>query len=73
MQLVLMCSVANIFYLFSSIEMNGNEHILKEGSGTVLHIDSLGHTLYAFINGKLIGNVKQVSQTGSVRDIFSPF
>lgn len=41
-----------------SIEMNQNEHLLKDGSGTVLHIDSLGHTLHAFINGKLVGSGK---------------
>lgn len=36
----------------TSIDIKGKEPFLK-GSQKVLHIDSKGHTLYAFVNGKL--------------------
>ncbi|KAG8387699.1 hypothetical protein BUALT_Bualt02G0048400 [Buddleja alternifolia] len=41
-----------------SIEMKGDEPFLNDGSQTVLHVDSLGHTLYAFVNGELKGSEK---------------
>ncbi|XP_021746137.1 beta-galactosidase 8-like [Chenopodium quinoa] len=37
----------------SSITIEGDEPYLQNGSQTVLHIQSLGHGLHAFINGKL--------------------
>ncbi|KAK6138071.1 hypothetical protein DH2020_028186 [Rehmannia glutinosa] len=41
-----------------SIETKGDHPLLKDGSQMVLHVDSLGHALYAFINGKLAGSGK---------------
>lgn len=38
-----------------SIETKGDEPFLKDGSQTVLHVDSLGHALNVFINGKIAG------------------
>ncbi|KAJ8432740.1 hypothetical protein Cgig2_015658 [Carnegiea gigantea] len=45
-------------YLWYSIStvMKGDEPFLQNGSQPVLHVESLGHGLYAFINGKLAGN-----------------
>ncbi|PPR86719.1 hypothetical protein GOBAR_AA33971 [Gossypium barbadense] len=42
-------------YLWYSLSMNikGDEPFLQDGSQTVLHVESLGHGLHAFINGKL--------------------
>ncbi|KAL8496694.1 hypothetical protein ACS0TY_020394 [Phlomoides rotata] len=47
-------------YLWYSLstEVKGDEPFLKDGSQTVLHIDTQGHVLYAFINGKLAGSGK---------------
>lgn len=36
--------------------MKGDEPFLKDGSQTTLHVDSLGHALNVFINGKLEGD-----------------
>ncbi|KAK6144403.1 hypothetical protein DH2020_021223 [Rehmannia glutinosa] len=36
-----------------SIETKGDHPFVKDGSQTTLHVDSLGHALYAFINGEL--------------------
>lgn len=57
--------------LYCSIIIKGNEPFLQNGSQTVLHVESLGHGLHAFINGKLAGrdysfiittiDIKQVS------------
>ncbi|GFQ04066.1 beta-galactosidase 8 [Phtheirospermum japonicum] len=41
-----------------SFEMKEVEPFLNDGSQTVLHVDSLGHGLYVFINGQLAGSVK---------------
>ncbi|KAH6810404.1 beta-galactosidase 8 [Perilla frutescens var. frutescens] len=41
-----------------SIETKGDEPFLKDESQTVLRVNSLGHGLYAFINGQLAGSVK---------------
>ncbi|KAL0369676.1 UNVERIFIED_CONTAM: Beta-galactosidase 8 [Sesamum angustifolium] len=49
-----------------SIEMKGDEPFLEDGSQTVLHVDSLGHVLYAFINGKLAGSGKGGSSNSKV-------
>ncbi|XP_010689565.2 beta-galactosidase 8 isoform X1 [Beta vulgaris subsp. vulgaris] len=38
----------------SSIIIKYGESLLQNGSQTVLHVESLGHGLHAFINGKLI-------------------
>ncbi|XP_058086630.1 beta-galactosidase 6 [Magnolia sinica] len=39
-----------------SFEINGDEPFLLNGTQTVLHVESLGHVLHAFINGKLSGS-----------------
>ncbi|KAK6144452.1 hypothetical protein DH2020_021272 [Rehmannia glutinosa] len=41
-----------------SIETKGDHPFVKDGSQTTLHVDSLGHALYAFINGELTGSGK---------------
>ncbi|XVE59812.1 hypothetical protein DITRI_Ditri05aG0076900 [Diplodiscus trichospermus] len=45
-------------YLWYSLSINvkGDEPFLENGSQTVLHVESLGHALRAFINGKLAGS-----------------
>ncbi|KAK8582171.1 hypothetical protein V6N13_145151 [Hibiscus sabdariffa] len=45
-------------YLWYSLSMDikGDEPFLQDGSQTVLHVESLGHALHAFINGKLAGS-----------------
>lgn len=44
-------------YLWYSIStvIQGDEPFLQDGSQTVLHVESLGHALRAFINGKFAG------------------
>lgn len=37
------------------MDIKGDETFLDEGSKAVLHIESLGQVVYAFINGKLAG------------------
>ncbi|KAM7496716.1 hypothetical protein LguiA_021130 [Lonicera macranthoides] len=39
---------------------------LQDGSQTVLHVDSLGHVLHAFVNGKLAGSEKGNSGIAAV-------
>ncbi|PQQ04921.1 beta-galactosidase 8 [Prunus yedoensis var. nudiflora] len=39
-----------------SIDVTNSETFLQDGSQTVLHVESLGHALHAFINGKLAGS-----------------
>lgn len=45
-------------YLWYSLSTNikADEPLLEDGSKTVLHVQSLGHGLHAFINGKLVGS-----------------
>ncbi|KAF8085624.1 hypothetical protein N665_0656s0003 [Sinapis alba] len=45
-------------YLWYSLRMDikGDETFLDEGSKAVLHIQSIGQVVYAFINGKLAGS-----------------
>ncbi|XP_038705830.1 beta-galactosidase 8 [Tripterygium wilfordii] len=45
-------------YLWYSISTNikGDEPFLGDGSQTVLHVESLGHVLHAYINGRLAGS-----------------
>ena len=38
-----------------SIEIQGSEPFLN-GNQTILHVETLGHVLHAFINGKLAGD-----------------
>ncbi|KAM3358984.1 hypothetical protein P3S68_021917 [Capsicum galapagoense] len=42
-------------YLWYSLSVNlkNDDPLLQDGSATVLHVESLGHVLHAFINGKL--------------------
>ena len=44
--------------IFVSIDIKGNEPFLEDGSQTVLHVESLGHALHVFINGKFAGDEK---------------
>ncbi|XP_073137651.1 beta-galactosidase 8-like [Henckelia pumila] len=41
-----------------STQINGNDPLLRDGSQLLLHVDSLGHALYAFVNGQLAGSGK---------------
>ncbi|KAL0418191.1 UNVERIFIED_CONTAM: Beta-galactosidase 8 [Sesamum radiatum] len=41
-----------------SIETEGDEPFMQDGSQTVLHVDSLGHALYVFLNEELAGSAK---------------
>ncbi|XP_041990675.1 beta-galactosidase 8-like [Salvia splendens] len=47
-------------YLWYSLSttIKGDEPFLQDGSRTVLHVSSLGHGLYAFHNGQLVGSAK---------------
>ncbi|KAI5666236.1 hypothetical protein M9H77_16089 [Catharanthus roseus] len=49
-----------------SIAIKGNEPFLQDGSSAVLQIHSLGHALYAFVNGKLAGSGKGSAGNGKV-------
>ncbi|KAM7502065.1 hypothetical protein LguiB_000969 [Lonicera macranthoides] len=49
-----------------STEIKGDEPFLHDGSQTVLHVDSLGHVLHAFVNGKLAGSEKGNSGNAKV-------
>ncbi|CAL9155385.1 unnamed protein product [Musa hybrid cultivar] len=40
----------------TSIDINGNEPFLFNGTQTTLHVESLGHVLHAFVNGQLSGS-----------------
>nr|AYP70923.1 beta-galactosidase 3 [Actinidia deliciosa] len=55
-------------YLWYSLrtDIHGNEPFLQDGSQTVLHVESLGHVLHAFINGKLAGSGKGNSGNAKV-------
>ncbi|KAL0284093.1 UNVERIFIED_CONTAM: Beta-galactosidase 8 [Sesamum angustifolium] len=41
-----------------SIDTEGDEPFMQDGSQTVLHVDSLGHALYVFLNEELAGSAK---------------
>ncbi|XP_043696699.1 beta-galactosidase 8 [Telopea speciosissima] len=45
-------------YLWYSLrtDIQGNEPFLQDGTQAVLHVESLGHALHAFINGNLAGS-----------------
>ncbi|XP_019177910.1 PREDICTED: beta-galactosidase 8-like isoform X2 [Ipomoea nil] len=49
-----------------SIEIKGDEPFLQDGSQAVLHVQSLGHALHVFINGKLAGSGKGGSKDARV-------
>ncbi|KAH8499418.1 hypothetical protein H0E87_018068 [Populus deltoides] len=49
-----------LWYSLSTV-IKDNEPFVEDGSKTVLHVESLGHALHAFVNGKLAG-----SGTGNV-------
>ncbi|XP_059626762.1 beta-galactosidase 8 [Cornus florida] len=55
-------------YLWYSLrtEIQGDEPFLQDGSQTVLHVESLGHALHAFINGKFAGSGKGNSGNAKV-------
>jgi len=55
-------------YLWYSLSTNikGGEPFLKDGSQTVLHVESLGHALHAYVNGKLAGSGKGNSNNAKV-------
>lgn len=49
-------------YLWYSTNLNLNNYdpILRDDSQILLHVDSLGHVLYAYVNGNLIGYVTTI-------------
>ncbi|KAF3327137.1 beta-galactosidase 6 isoform X1 [Carex littledalei] len=53
-------------YLWYSISVNirGDEPYLVSGAQTLLHVESLGHVLRAFVNGRLVGG-----RTGSASNV----
>ncbi|KAI8571062.1 hypothetical protein RHMOL_Rhmol01G0087900 [Rhododendron molle] len=51
---------------FCCTNVQVNEPFLKDGSQTVLHVESLGHTLHAYVNGKLAGSGKGNSDNAKV-------
>ncbi|KAG5566744.1 hypothetical protein RHGRI_002326 [Rhododendron griersonianum] len=55
-------------YLWYSLSTNVqvDEPFLKDGSQTVLHVESLGHALHAYVNGKLAGSGKGNSNNAKV-------
>ncbi|KAJ4726013.1 Beta-galactosidase [Melia azedarach] len=55
-------------YLWYSLstDVKADEPFLGDGSQTVLHVQSLGHALHAFINGKLAGSGKGSSSDAKV-------
>lgn len=53
-----------------SVEIKGDEPFLINGSQTKLHVDSLGHGLYAFVNGQLAGNGKNMLLTYPYRILY---
>ncbi|XP_040991166.1 beta-galactosidase 8 [Juglans microcarpa x Juglans regia] len=57
-------------YLWYSlgIEIKSDEPFLEDGSQTVLHVESLGHALHAFTNGKLVGSGKGNSGNAKVSE-----
>ncbi|KAF5447170.1 hypothetical protein F2P56_032739 [Juglans regia] len=60
----------NSDYLWYSlgIEIKSDEPFLEDGSQTVLHVESLGHALHAFTNGKLVGSGKGNSGNAKVSE-----
>lgn len=44
-------------YCFCSIEIKGDEQFLLNGTQSNLHVESLGHVVHAFVNGKLSGDI----------------
>ncbi|KAI3450543.1 hypothetical protein Pfo_007208 [Paulownia fortunei] len=52
-------------YLWYSLSTNltANDPLLQDGSQILLHVDSLGHALYAFVNGRLAGSGKGSSKS----------
>ncbi|GKU93583.1 hypothetical protein SLEP1_g7166 [Rubroshorea leprosula] len=49
-----------------SIDIKGEEPFLEDGFETILHVESLGHALRAFINGKLAGSANGNSDNAKV-------
>jgi len=54
-----------LYYPFSAVFFYIIDIEDDAGSQTVLHIDSLGHALHAFINGKLVGKIKLKATTSN--------
>lgn len=48
--------VSDYLWYSTSIQVTGNEQFLFNGTESNLHIESLGHILHAFVNGKLAGS-----------------
>ncbi|PIA65509.1 hypothetical protein AQUCO_00100780v1 [Aquilegia coerulea] len=48
--------VSDYLWYSLSTQIQGTEPFLKEGTKPVIHVESLGHALHAFINGKLAGS-----------------
>nr|GLL43088.1 beta-galactosidase 8-like isoform X1 [Ipomoea trifida] len=49
-----------------SIDIEGDEPFLQDGSRATLHVQSLGHALHAFINGNFTGSGKGSSSSAKV-------
>ncbi|CAH9130257.1 unnamed protein product [Cuscuta epithymum] len=50
----------------TSTEMKADQPFLKDGAQALLHVQSLGHALHVFINGKLAGSGKGNSNNAKV-------
>ncbi|CAK9174393.1 unnamed protein product [Ilex paraguariensis] len=50
--------ISDYLWYSLSTDITGDEPFLQGGSQTVLHVESLGHAIYGFINGKLAGSGK---------------
>ncbi|XP_044480670.1 beta-galactosidase 8 [Mangifera indica] len=54
-----------LWYSLSTV-FKADEPFLQDGSKTVLHVESLGHGLHAFVNGKLAGSGRGSSGNAKV-------
>ncbi|CAI9105117.1 OLC1v1003974C1 [Oldenlandia corymbosa var. corymbosa] len=57
---------SDFMWYSASFEIRGNELYRQTGSQTTLHVQSLGHALYAFVNKKLVGSGKGNSGNAKV-------
>ncbi|XP_031256445.1 beta-galactosidase 8 isoform X2 [Pistacia vera] len=58
-----------LWYSLSTV-FKTDEPFLQDGSKTVLHVESLGHGLHAFVNGKLAGSGRGSSSNAKVSGEF---
>eukprot|EP00262_Sarcandra_glabra_P011562 TRINITY_DN2803_c0_g1_i1.p1 TRINITY_DN2803_c0_g1~~TRINITY_DN2803_c0_g1_i1.p1 ORF type:complete len:668 (-),score=103.04 TRINITY_DN2803_c0_g1_i1:189-2144(-) len=57
--------VSDYLWYSTSIEVHEDEPFLLNGTQAVLHVESLGHVLHAFINGKLAGS--EIGNSGNAK------